>query len=414
MDTRKYFVALLAVFCTLYAVAQPQPGYQPIGKNFVQAKNYYLLTLLQNYKPASTLIAHDPVLVKLTQTKLAAIQNTLTTCNDIACYINAIKFNPDEIKAAAERLTALYTDDNALGALVKKHLIPSGAYGEYENLTPAMLLEKAFEQDAAAVNYTIDVYAGGRKPNYPAVDSISFNVLDAGYIKVIHDGTVGLTTDKDNNKLFFLPTMNYALHCLQINGRNDAANDEPMTRKANKQACKRIKNTNWDNYKYTLILVPGEGPELPGVAISAGSVARCRVAAAKYKEGMAPFIMVSGGKVHPYKTTYCEADEMKRFMIDSLHVSADVILVDPHARHTTTNLRNCARLIFRYGIPVSKPFITSTDKSQSAYISDMAGRCMQELHYVPYTPGKRLSPTEQEFYPLAASLQINPLEPLDP
>ncbi|SDF51997.1 DUF218 domain-containing protein [Mucilaginibacter pineti] len=414
MDARKYFVALLVVFCRLCAGAQPQVGYQPIGKNFVQAKNYYLLTLLQNYKPASVLIAHDPVLIKLTKTKLAAIQNTLTTCNDVACYTNAIKFNPDEIKAAAERLTALYADDNALGTLVKKHLIPSGAYGEYENLTPAMLLAKAFEQDATAVNYTIDVYAGGRKPNYPAVDSISFNVRDAGYIKVIHDGAVGLTTDKDNSKLFFLPAMNYALHCLQINGRNDAANDEPMTLKANKEAYKRIKNTNWNKYKYTLILVPGEGPELPGVAISAGSIARCRGAAAKCKEGMAPFIMVSGGKVHPYKTPYCEADEMKRFMIDSLHVPADVILVDPHARHTTTNLRNCARLIFRYGIPVAKPFITSTDKSQSTYISGMADRCLQELHYVPYTLGKRLSPTEQEFYPLAASLQINPVEPLDP
>jgi hypothetical protein len=39
---------------------------------------------------------------------------------------------------------------------------------------------------------------------------------------------------------------------------------------------------------------------------------------------------------------------------------------------------------------------------------------MADLGYIPYSLGRRLSNTEQEFYPNIASLQINPLEPLDP
>jgi uncharacterized SAM-binding protein YcdF (DUF218 family) len=33
-------------------------------------------------------------------------------------------------------------------------------------------------------------------------------------------------------------------------------------------------------------------------------------------------------------------------MVEKLHVPANAILVEPHARHTTTNMRNTARLIF--------------------------------------------------------------------
>ena len=107
---------------------------------------------------------------------------------------------------------------------------------------------------------------------------------------------------------------------------------------------------------------------------------------------------------------------MKKFMIETLHVPVNAIIVEPHARHTTTNMRNAARLIFRYGIPFDKPCITSTSKSQSMYIQELNldKRCEKELKYVPYRKGKRLSETEAEFYPMLEALQINPLEPLDP
>jgi hypothetical protein len=411
----KRYLFILFNFVVLSTYGQsPDQNYKLIGENFVQSKNYYLLTLLQNIPAAKQLVSNDPELVKLTQTKLDNIKSSLTTCKDPLCFTQYLKFSDEEIKTVSDRLTSLYKADNALGNLVKQHLIPSGTYIQYQSLSPVQMLVKAWEQDAKSVNYAIGVYADGNKPNYPAIDSISFNVKNRLYGTLLYDASATLLDESKKTKLFFAPSMNYALHCLEINERDDAANDEPMMLNVNKSAFNRIKTIKWANYKYTLILIPGAGPDENGVALSAEGMLRCRVAALRYFEGLAPFIMTSGGKVHPYKTKFCEADEMKKFMVEKLHVPENAILVDPHARHTTTNMRNCVRIIYRYGMPFSKPCITSTNKSQSYFIEHMAARCEKELGYVPYTLGKRLSDTEQEFYPVITSLQIDTDEPLDP
>ena len=414
MNFKKYLFLLLS-FTAFYTYGQSaNQSYKLIGDNFIQTKNYYLLTLFQNNAVAKQLLANDPELTKLTQARLDNIKSSLTTCKDPLCLTQILKFSPDEIKAVSDRLTTLYKTDNALGNLVKQHLIPSGTYQQFNSLSPVQILVSAWEQDAKAINYVIEVYAEGRKPNYPAIDSISFNIKNRGYLNLVYDASATILDESKKEKLFFVPSMNYALHCLEINERDDAANDEPMISGINKNAYNRVKTINWAKYKYTMILIPGAGPDVAGVALSAEGMLRCRVAALRYFEGLAPFIMTSGGKVHPYKTKYCESDEMKKYMVEKLHVPENAIFVDPHARHTTTNMRNCARIIFRYGMPFSKPCITSTDKSQSYSIANMGGRCEKELGYVPYKLGKRLSDTEQEFYPTIESLRIDNDEPLDP
>jgi uncharacterized SAM-binding protein YcdF (DUF218 family) len=164
-----------------------------------------------------------------------------------------------------------------------------------------------------------------------------------------------------------------------------------------------------------LILVPGAGPEEPTVALSAEGMLRCRLAVVQYQQGLAPFIVVSGGKVHPYKTKYCEATEMKKYLIEKLHIPANAILIDPHARHTTTNMRNTVRMMYRYGIPFTKVALTCTTRGQSMMIGKtLIARCMKELNEAPYRTGNRLSETEMEFYPLVEALQIDPEEPMDP
>ncbi len=412
---KKFLFALLLSFTTLYTFAQTaSQHYQLIGKNYVQIKNYYLINLLQNYEPAAHLISNDAVLVHLGQAKIKSLHDSLKADKHYSSIIQPFKFSEQEIKTVSDRLAALYKPTNALGLLVKNHLIPSGAYIKYDSLAAPLMLVKAWEQDALAINHTIEVYAEGKKPNFPDVDSINFNVYRNTYPKIIKDGANAMIKQYGSTKLFFVPSINFALHSLAINGRNDAANDEPLTEKANKSAYEHLKTINWKKYQYTLILVPGEGPEKPGVSISKGSIERCKIAALKFSQGLTPFIMVSGGKVHPFKTRFGEAEEMKKFLMHQLKIPESAIFIEPQARHTTTNLRNCARLIFRYGMPFGKPFITSTNKMQSYYISYMDKRCVADLGYVPYSLGKRLSNTEQEFYPNIASLQINPLEPLDP
>jgi hypothetical protein len=102
-------------------------------------------------------------------------------------------------------------------------------------------------------------------------------------------------------------------------------------------------------------------------------------------------------------------------LMNTLQMPESVIIMEPHARHTTTNLRNAARIMFRYGMPMDKAALTVTVKSQSMYISDvMPQRCIKELGYEPYRLGKRLSDTALEFFPNVMSLQIDFDEPMDP
>jgi hypothetical protein len=209
--------------------------------------------------------------------------------------------------------------------------------------------------------------------------------------------------------------MNFAQSALELNGRSEAADYEPMTDGVNKNAIAQIKKTNFNNYKYSVIMVPGVGPEDRETELSAGGIIRCRIAAIQFKKGLAPFIVVSGGRVHPYKTKYSEAWEMKKFMVNVLDIPESAIIMEPHARHTTTNFRNCVRLIFRYGMPMDKPAIVSTTKSTLAsIIKTLLARCKRELGYEPYKNGQTISDTEAEFYPASLSLQIDFDEPLDP
>jgi hypothetical protein len=393
----------------------PDPHYQLVNSgNWVKSKNYYLLTLFEQDKAANAFLKADPQLALLTQAKLNALQTSLTSCKDALCLPAQLKFSDDEIKTVSARLLALYKDGNALGSLVKTQLIPSGTYILYNIGKPEELLVKAWEQDAAAVNHTIAVYAEGKKPNYPAIDSISFNTANKGYYTLMYDCSSVVSAEIKNTRLFFEPALQAALTYLEINERQEAAGYEPMATTANKAAVDRVKTIKWGKFAYSHILVPGAGPDNLTTPLSGEGMLRCRLAAMQYRLGKAPFIVVSGGAVHPFKTKNNEAVEMKNYLLKILHIPENAIIIDPHARHTTTNIRNDARLVFRYGIPFSKPGYIVTDKAQMDFIMTMAARCQKELNYVPYKLGKRVSETELEFYPLVESLQIDQDEPLDP
>lgn len=415
---------ILNLLCFLFighqAFAQQTPSqkYQLLkAPNGVQSKSYYLLTLIEQLPEVRKLISNDAKLSQITAEKINQLSATLSDCkNNTGCYTDKIKFNENEIETIGQRLKALYSSQKAMKDLVQNHLIPSGCYISYADLQPQDLLLKAWEQDAHAVNYAIEVYIEGNAPNYPKIDSISFDVKNKDYPTLLYDINNTVLENDRGTKLFFVPSMDYALLALTINDRNRAADFESMEKDCNRAAFNEVKNIQWKEFPYSLILVPGAGPNDPNESLSAVGILRCQVAAQRWKERKAPFIMVSGGKVHPYKTKYCEAAEMKRYLTEELLVPENAIIMEPHARHTSTNMRNCARLMFRYGFPMDKPAITSTTKSQSYYITNdlMQKRCIKELGYSPYRNGERLSETEAEFYPLLNSLQIDADEPMDP
>lgn len=427
----KKFFLLLFVFLasTLIAIPQknyPNPNYHFLlaDSDFVTSKNYYLLTLFQELPAVKKLLGSDEELIKIGKIKADSLNAALKNCgHDGICYISRMKFTIDEIQEIGNRIEALYQPENALGKLVTEHLIPSGRYVLYQTLPPKEMLVKAWQQDANGINFCIEVYAGGAKPHYPLIDSISFNTKNPrdttaylnNYVSLLYNATSLLATESAKHTAFFYSPLNFALLFLEMNERDQAADFEPMEQRENKAAFDKIKAIKWNNYKYSVILVPGAGPDEPNVALSAEGMLRCRLAAIQYHNGLAPFIITSGGKVHPYKTKFCEALEMKKYLIEKLHIPDYAIIIEPHARHTTTNMRNAARLMYRYNIPFNKPGITCTTRGQSSWIgTTLTDRCLKELNEIPYKSGKRLDENVIEFFPLIDALQANPSEPIDP
>src|SRR5262249_28216874 len=285
-----------------------------------------------------------------------------------------------------------------------------------EILHDADILATAWVGAAHGINNIIDVYGTGKPPQYPQIDSVSFDVKSQAYGQMVHTVAEDLDEQQDDLQLFFQPSLRFALYLLQINQRDEAGRFEPMEKGENAAAVRRLRTIAWKRYPYSAILVPGYGPELPGWHLAPQGRLRVEIAARRYKQHKAPLIIVSGGYVHPNQTQYCEAIEMKKSLIADYGVPANAIIVEPHARHTTTNLRNAARLIYRYSIPFERPVLVTTDSYQSSYIESdgFAKRCDQELGYQPAKIGRRVLSFDLVITLRADSLQINPMQPLDP
>ncbi|WP_461452064.1 YdcF family protein [Mucilaginibacter sp.] len=392
----------------------PVSGYPIFNKGSVADKNFYLLELLKNNTKVRRQIEHDPVLTKMLTFRNKALIQSLSNCKNYKDITTKFKFTSSQISTVSAELAKLYMSNADIRHLVNANLIPSYKYSGDIKISPAAQFTKAWEQDAEAINHIISVYAEGSKANYPAIDSISFNVYDKNYIYIIKEAACTAIDESDRSKMFFMPATTFALKVLAINGRNDAGDYEPMAKTVNKAALSKSKHIIWSAFSYTLILVPGEGPDDNNISLSEGSKFRCKLAVNEYHNGLAPFIMVSGGKIHPYKTPYCEAIEMRKYLIDSLKIPINSIITEPHARHTTTNMRNASRLIIQYHFPVNMAALVTTDSLQSAYISNMDQRCQHELGFLPYRLGKRINTTCQEFYALPIAFRVNNSEPLDP
>lgn len=141
-----------------------------------------------------------------------------------------------------------------------------------------------------------------------------------------------------------------------------------------------------------IIIVPGDTPDLGWenktlpTRFSAGQYARTGSAADELASADDyALILVSGGNVHPEQihTPYNEAYQMKQALIREFNVSADRIIIDAYARHTTTNVRNAGRFMLAYGI---RNATIVSQAPQTLYLSypqlSFTARCKRELGYV--------------------------------
>lgn len=417
-----WFVFLATMFHSIDMLAQiPQHPYLPIQNNPI-SKNYFFSTLCNQDPIVSKILREDSVVRHWNLLRLSAMKNAAMSCNnDAICMVNKLLISDEEISSIGSRLMQL-KNRTQFANLLNRHLIPSGAYNQLivNDKNQDSLIYKAWQQDAKGINFTLSVYAAGKRPNYPLIDSNSLQISTLGtyprsYISQVNH-ILGYLADVASYDSSFLNLPISAVNLyLEMNERTQAADFEPMHLGVNEGAFKKSKTLKWNTYPYSVILVPGAGPSDPNTALSAEAMIRLRIASVQYHLKKAPFIIVSGGKVHPYKTKFAEAIEMKKYCVEQLGIPASAVIVDPHARHTTTNMRNASRLMIRYGMPIEKPGLVCTTQGQSMMIANtLPGRCMIELGYVPYKNGKRLSITLTEFYALSSSLQIDVDEPIDP
>ena len=413
---------LISLAALVIAAALPQTTGEPARRPLrleapVQDKNFYLLSLIERTPAAAQALQIEPALSAATRKKREVLAKALPACApEPVCAIEPFRFTQEESAEAATALRRIYQKSEALRQLIDGPLRQSGAYIRLHDRSGADLLVAAWLETVRGINNIIDVYGYGKAPRYPIIDSAAYDVKTEAYQQMMHTVAGSLGEQAEDLKLFFQPSLRFALYLLEINKGDEAGRHEPLEVKDNRDAVRRLAAIHWEQFPYTVIVVPGAGSDRMAWGLSPAGKLRLELAARRFKVGKAPLILVSGGYVHPNQTPYCEALEMKKSLVADFGVPAQAIIVDPHARHTTTNLRNAARLMFRYGIPIDRKALITSDSYQSSYIESgtFTKRCGDELGYQPHTILGRVSPFDLEFLPRSESLQIDPIDPLDP
>ncbi len=408
---RTVFFILISSACLL-AACQNSSQINQVDSLVIE-KVFPFYNCIAGSRELADIIKNDSVLAEQRERHFKRIKTALKQCNEVTCLAEAAQWTSEEISAIGLRLKQIFRDNPETGKLLQL-LEDADHYIIYETQTDDLFIENVWNDAALGVNHILEIYVKGEKPRYPAIDSISFEADDPVFLEVVRGQLNEIVNQQDRQCLFFLLPLKFSLRALEINERDEAIRYEPLELGMNKSTVERIPSIQWTAFSYSLILVPGQGPEQEGVAIDPMSIQRCRLAAERYRKGLAPLIVVSGGHVHPDKTPYSEAVEMKKYMVSELQIPENAILIEPHARHTTTNMRNTARLAYRFNIPDNMKILTVTDPMQSYYIPRMEQRFMDELGYLPYRNMQILNDEENEFYPVRNALQINPLDPLDP
>ncbi|GAM07581.1 ElyC/SanA/YdcF family protein [Novosphingobium sp. MBES04] len=270
-------------------------------------------------------------------------------------------------------------------------------------------------RELAGVNTIIRTYALGVRPAYTEIDGAG--AIDAREREARLQGASGLSrVVREGSVQDFDPSLEFAIALLDTSDRTDAIGYEPIEEGLNAPAMARAKGFDWSATTYPAMILTGIGPEVEGQSLSPLGKYHLRVAATRFAHGDIGFIVLSGGRAHPRETRFAEAEEMRRALIERYAIAPEAIVIEPYARHTTTNLRNAARRLAMLGAPLDRPMLIVSNEGQSAYIESAAftQRNTDELGYQPGTVGQRLSPTALEFTPSRRSLRVDPRDPLDP
>lgn len=382
----------------------------------VAARDFFALVAAEDTPDVQRALASDPGLAALRSKRDAKLEAADKTCHAAACFADAMRWSSEDIAAAGAALAQSAEQNQALRHFIDVRLRPTGRFVLYEQQPAAQWIVSVWDDAANAMNRIVDTYAEGKPPLYVHIDAMQYSPASPEWVHFLEASVATVSAEQNALPTFFSSTMKLCSLLLVANDRPDAGRYEPLASE-NHAAILRSHAINWSRYPYSVIVVPGEGPEVAGVALSPLGRIRVEKAVGLYRQGKAPFLLVSGGTVHPMLTKFDEAIEMRKELIEQWGVPASAILIDPYARHTTTNLRNAAREVLRYAFPKQKPMLIASDAAQVAMILSPAfeARCQREMHLVPWVRLESVSPTEASMLPRRDALQEDAVDdPLDP
>lgn len=420
MMKRRLFlsICLAGLLTPVLLQAQNEPSFDPAYQfvqsgNLVQDKNFYLLTLFEEEPVLQKTIRKSKVLQQY-QVYPERAARIAKECPDATCFGESLVFSDQQIIAIGEALQQLYASQPAFRATLQRHLRPSGVFMRYASMPEEKILMQRWKEEAYGLNYVLNAYTKNTGLRYPKIDSAAFYVHSEEYTRAVQKLWTEEWTHRDPSALFFSPVLHFAMDLLALNKKDHAARHEPLS-SLNGGAYRLVPGIQWASYPYSAILILGAGPS-DDQPISQMCKDRCRRGAAIFREKKAPFIIVSGGYVHPFGTKYSEAIEMKKFLTDSCSIPVSAIIAEPHARHTTTNIRNANRILYRNGFPMDKKVLCTSSKAHITYVTSIFFDrvCDKDLRYHPYKNVKRLDDDSVEYEPAPESLHEDPFDPLDP
>lgn len=271
-------------------------------------------------------------------------------------------------------------------------------------------------REVNGLNGVLRVYGSGSPPRYPLIDGSDDPSGSTAFTAKVADAVALAGAQQRDPAVAGDISLSLALALLDVNDKNAAVAFEPLDQRYNAAARTRARTLDWTRHRYLAIVALGVGPDDPATPLSARAKLNVRMAAERHAAGEAPFIIVSGSAVHPRDTPHVEALEMRRALIERYGVPGNAIIVEPYARHTTTNLRNATRRLVALGAPLDRDMLVV---SNAPHIDAIAGaafveRNRRELGYQPVAIGSRIAPTAIAVRPSRAALRIDPADPLDP
>lgn len=167
-----------------------------------------------------------------------------------------------------------------------------------------------------------------------------------------------------------------------------------------------------------ILIIPGRTPNSTPrpYRMNADEHSRVAHAASFLNESGAALILTSGGNVHPSLTPFNEAYQMKQTLVREFGVPPDRIVIDPYARHSTTNLRNAGRFMLAFNVSYAT---IVTDVPQTLLFSHpevslFNHQCKKTLGYTVGELRPAGGPERTHFVPAPAVWTRDDSEPRDP